>query len=162
MAKDFFPTDESRRKSWFGTYKTQIAIDGPTVGVEGAELTNQQALCTAAINAYTDVQSKLNAYNGAVAFKNEKVTEAMDALRPDIKRIKTNAAYNGAIGERLGIVGSTDETDPDDYTAKISAEVRGGFIRIKFVKGIASTTASKAAAPGYSWRETQKAPTTII
>lgn len=104
------------------------------MGLSAAQITAEQNYCTAMIAAINDVEAKKTALNAAVQAKELALQTQIGALRTEISRFKTAAAYTEAIGRDLGVVGNAIPFDAAAYKAVISAELYGGAVRIKFKK----------------------------
>ncbi len=132
--KDYLPHSDADFLIWFhnfrnklGSYATQFHIPPEDVNLiqsKGYELEM----------AVQDANTKKEEAAKSVTHKNEVRSIFINSLRKEITRIKAHKNYTDAIGQELGIVSTSSTVDFANYKAKISAEVTGGLVRIKFVK----------------------------
>jgi len=134
MSQGYYPSSNAGAIVWLTNYKTQIAVQGPIVGLTAAQVTAEQTSVQKIIDGINDIEAKKQALAGSVgAFKTIE-TNFLLPLKTEIARYKTSATYTPAIGQILGVVGTTTGVDTANYKCKFTAEHFGGFIRIKFVK----------------------------
>lgn len=134
MSQGYYPSTNAGAIVWLTNYKTQIAVQGPIVGLTAAQVTAAQTSVQKIIDGINDIEAKKQALAGSVgAFKTIE-TNFLLPLKTEIARYKTSATYTPAIGQILGVVGTTTGVDTANYKCKFTAEHFGGFIRIKFVK----------------------------
>ena len=115
-------------------YKTQIATQGPIVGLTAAQITQQLTYIQKLIDGINDIQAKKDALSSSVANFKTIETNNLLPLKTEIARFKTSATFTPAIGQILGVIGTVSNIDTANYKCKFTAEHFGGFIRIKFVK----------------------------
>ena len=134
MAVDFIPRSESEQTIWAGNFKTNLLTQGAAVGLTAAQITALGTSATNIITAINNVETKRTALNEAVAQKDTIKKNDFKVIRENVAKIKTNAGYTPAIGQSLGIIGSSVGFDTDNYKATITASKFAGFVRIKFTK----------------------------
>lgn len=134
MNQSYLQTKDSELLAWLNNYKTKITTHATTLGVSAALLTQEKAWCDAMIAAINLIETKKQELKSAVAGKETAMQTQVGALRIEIARHKLSSGYTAAIGQDMGIVGIHIEFDAATYKAKITAELFGGFVRIKFVK----------------------------
>ena len=134
MNQAYYPASNAAALVWLNNYKTQIAVQGPLVGLTAAQVSAEQASVQKIIDGIIDIEAKKQAYSASVgAFKTIE-TNFLAPLKTEIARYKTSATYTPAIGQILGVIGTATSVDSANYKCKFTAEHFGGFIRIKFVK----------------------------
>ena len=134
MTVDFIPRSESEQAIWAGNFKTNLVTQGAAVGLTAPQITALGTSSTNIITAINNVESKRTALNEAVAQKETVKKNDFKFIRENVAKIKTNAGYTPAIGQSLGIIGSSVGFDADNYKATITASKFAGFVRIKFTK----------------------------
>ncbi len=75
------------------------------------------------------------AWLAAAATKATQETASLGGLRGEINQWKANPACTDAIEAAMKIVGSGSSFDPNTYKTKISAQVVGDHVVLKFSKG---------------------------
>lgn len=111
MKKDYIPTTNGQLVIWLTTFKGQIAIVGPTLGLTAPEIT---ALQTAAQNLIDSINAQDLAKKAAQ--DQSKATglvkaDSLKLVRRETQRMKNHSAYTEAAGESLGIVGDDHVVD---------------------------------------------------
>lgn len=134
MNQSYLPTKDSELLAWLNNYKTKITTHATALGASAALVTQEKAWCDAMISAINLIETKKQELKSAVAAKDTAFQTQVGALRIEIARHKLHTNYTTAIGQDLGIIGIHTEFDAATYKAKITAEIFGGFVRIKFVK----------------------------
>lgn len=134
MSKSFMPQKDGDLLSWLQNFKTKISIHSGTLGLSPAQITDYEKWCDTMTDAIVQVRIKKDAYQSAVSAKNDAAQTQLGAIRLGVANIKTLAVYTDAIGSDLGIVAINPGFDVVNYKAQISAEVMGGFVRIRFKK----------------------------
>jgi len=131
---DFLPKDEPSLLFWLGNYQAKLASYGASLGLAPAEVT---ALST----AYSDLSSLFNtveaakaALKNAVEAKNAGKDINITLIRKTNNKMKASDAYTDAIGEDMGIRGSTHDVDREAAKPKLSGEAFPGYVRLKFTK----------------------------
>ena len=134
MVQDFIPRSEADKVIWLGNFSTNIAIQGPVVGLTPGQVLLMQSACTNIVDAIAKVESKKAAVNEAVAAKNLISSMALKAIRETSAQMKTNSSYSISIGESLGIIGAGIPFDPAAFKPEITVSNFAEFVRIKFEK----------------------------
>lgn len=134
MGNSYLPRKDSELLSWLNNYKTKITVHATTLGVSAALLTQEKAWCDAMIAAINLIETKKQELKGAVTAKDAARQTQVGALQLEIARHKLVSGYTQAIGEELGVISMHSDFDTATYKAKITVEIFGGFVRIKFVK----------------------------
>jgi hypothetical protein len=134
MTNDFIPRADAELLVWLVTYKTNLLIHGAVVGLTPAQITAEVAAVDSVIAALTKAEAKRTDLSEAVAAKESLKTTKVKDFRATAAKIKTNLGYTRAIGQSLGIVGTTTTFDSENYKASISASIVAGCVRIKFTK----------------------------
>ncbi len=134
MTNDFIPRTESEQVIWANNFKTNLVTQGAAVGLTAAQITALGISSTNIITAVNNVETKRTGLNEAVAQKDVVKKNEFKSIREAVAKIKTNAGYTTAIGQSLGIIGTTTGFDSDNYKAVITASNYAGFVRIKFTK----------------------------
>lgn len=134
MNYSYLPNQDGTLITWLENFKAKIAIRGAAVGLTTAQITDAQAKCDSMKAALQQVIIKQEEYKAAVSAKELAKQTQLGALRAMIAALKTNTNYNTTIGSELGVVATTSDFDPATFKAHISAEIFGGFVRIKFKK----------------------------
>ncbi|MFN8315833.1 MAG: hypothetical protein U0T32_05205 [Chitinophagales bacterium] len=134
MSHNYLPQRDSDLLPWLQNYQSKIAVDGLTLGLTAQQITDQQDFCADMQKALLAVATKKDELKSAVSAKNDAAQTKIGALRLAIANIKTLPSYTNAIGNNLGIIATNVGFDPTTYKAQITAEIFGGFVRIKFKK----------------------------
>jgi hypothetical protein len=134
MAKSFFPSTDATLSVWATNYRDKIGNYATELSLTPEQVAAEQSFCDHLIASVNNVSSKRNQLKSAIDGKKDTVELSGGALRAEISRHKTLANYTEAIGQDLGVVAHSVAIDFANYKAKISAELYGGLIRIKFQK----------------------------
>jgi len=137
MAKsDFFPKRIGDQRNWLETFKVQLPLVGPTLGVTPAELADLLAASDELIRAIDIVNLAENAYKQSVSDKDDAMqTNLSGVIRPAVKRLKTSPAYTTGQGDLLGVEGIVSGWDPDAFRPTLKAKVTVAGVTLTFVKG---------------------------
>jgi hypothetical protein len=119
---------------WLGNLKTNVAVHGATVGLTPAEITDLIAASNSIISEVAALESQKKALSEALASKETVKTTKLKTIREAAAKMKTHPSYSAAIGQSLGIIGTTTAFDSENYKAVISASIVAGCVRIKFTK----------------------------
>ncbi len=135
MAKDdYLPNGDGDLTTWTSTFETELAANGPTLGVTPTEITNMTNAAKAIRTAIATAATKQQEAKQAVAAKNAQIATSFAIIRPGVKRAKTSANYTVAIGNAMGIVGTDNQPDWATYKPVLSAQVRPGHVDLFFEK----------------------------
>lgn len=134
QTRDYFPGSDDRLAVWSASYKENIAVHGPTLGLTASEVTEQEDAAESVRTAVDSLEMKRNQAKEASAFKRRMVKEKGAALRKCIARIKTHAAYTEDIGRELGIVGPSQILDISKVKPELKLTVYPGYVSIAFNK----------------------------
>jgi len=134
MTNDFIPRPEPEQAIWAGNFKTNIIAQGAAVGLTAAEIAALGTSSTNIITAINNVESKKTALSEALAQKETIKKNEFKVIRENVAKIKTNPGYTTAIGQSLGIIGTSTGFDSENYKVAITASNFAGFVRIKFTK----------------------------
>lgn len=132
--KDFFPTSDDRLAVWNASYKENIVVHGPTLGLTAAEVTEQEDAAASIESSVDGLEMKRNQAKEASAFKRRMVKEKGAVLRKCIARMKTHPAYTEEIGRELGIVGPSQTLDISKVKPELKLTVYPGYVSIAFTK----------------------------
>lgn len=130
----FFPTSDGALSLWCKNYKEKITVYSATLGMTAAEVDADVAFCEKMIDSIAAVENFKAQLAGSVKSKEQTVKNDGGNLKKSIAGHKTTPGYTQAIGEDLGIVGSSTEFNPNEYKAEIIVEHYGGKIKIRFLK----------------------------
>lgn len=131
---DYIPKRDGDLLLWLENYKTKIALVGASFGMTATEIGDEQAECDKMIEAINTVKQAKDAFAAAVAARDAMFQQAVGMLRTNIGRHKKAIGFTDTIAQDLGVVGSSSVLNPTTYKASITAEIFGGFVRIKFKK----------------------------
>ncbi|GGH57086.1 hypothetical protein HNQ91_000139 [Filimonas zeae] len=134
QTRDYFPTSDDRLGVWSASYKENITVHGPTVGLAAAEVTEQEEAAFAIESSVDSQEIKRNQAKEASAFKRRMVKEKGAILRKCIARIKTHPAYTEEIGRDLGIIGPSQTLDLSKVKPELRLTVYPGYVSIAFNK----------------------------
>ena len=132
--KDYLPRANADFTLWLTNFKNKIATNATVLGLDSQVVTNLQDACTELSDFIATVEVKKNELKAATQAKQQNLQTNGGFLRTEIARIKVAPSYTEAIGMDLGIIGSGTGFDASSYKAQITAEIFGGFVRIKFKK----------------------------
>ncbi len=138
-AKDsYIPKIRGKLRTWAANLDTQIAIEGPTLGLSTTDVSDLQTELTDYIDAETALDAaKLAVKNASATVKSTKKT-MIASVRPKVGLMKKSAAYTKAVGETLGIEGITHEVALATYKPKLGkTSLENNLVHIKFTKGAA-------------------------
>lgn len=130
----YFPTSDAQLALWCKNYKEKIVLYGTALGMTQVEVDLEIALCDKIIDSIDDVEASKAALNSAFKAKETVVKRDGGTLRKTIANHKTEPGYTIAIGENLGIVGSSNDFIPSEYKPEIFVSLYGGKVRVRFVK----------------------------
>lgn len=132
---DFMPAADADLRDWLTNYSTQLGGSGTTLGILAPEVALTQGNIAVWNDLHDAVIAAKAALQSAVAEKDTAKTVLKAALRNQISRIKSNAAYTAAIGEAYDVVTEAVAFDPSTFKTTLKAQQEGSTIRIDFVKG---------------------------
>lgn len=134
MSNSFFPRKDADLVVWATNFSEKIAVYGPQLGLSPEQITNEQKYCSDLITSVNAVNSQKTILSGVVEAKMVTIEKQGGALRTEIGRHKASPNYTETIGKELGIVGTYVPFDVANYKTKLSTELYGGFVRVKFRK----------------------------
>lgn len=134
MYSPYFPTSDGALSLWCKNYKEKISGYASALSMTAAEATAEEAICEKVIDSIAAVEDFKAQLNSAFKAKELMVKNDGGDLKKSIANHKTTPGYTKAIGEDLGIIGSSSEFNPAEYKAEIYVELYGGKIRIRFKK----------------------------
>lgn len=134
MTQDFIPRKEAAQVMWLGNFQTNIAIQGPTVGISNKQVTEMVSSCSSVIEAIIKFEEKKTSLNKALRKKNLALYTELKGIRKTAAQIKSSKNYMPSIGESLRIIGSEAGFDAASFKPVIAAGVAGDAVRIKFEK----------------------------
>ncbi len=134
MSRSFFPLTDSLLAVWAANYKAKIGNFAGLLGLTPEKVAAEQANCDAIIESVNNVSDKRGQLKGAIEARKAIIASEGGALRAEIGRHKTAVNFTDAIGEELGIKTHAPTVDFANYKAKITVELYGGIVRIKFKK----------------------------
>ncbi len=131
---DYIPSKDNDKVIWNNNFNVKIDLVGRDLGLDPAEITNIQRVCTdnaAAIIANDDAQTTARTLRAA---RDTQIKVGEKSIRETVRALKSNRNYTPAIGRNLGIIGEDPSVDYSKYQPKIKASVMPGHVRIDFVK----------------------------
>ena len=135
MAKqDYYPVKLGDQRNWLENYRNQVSTHGPTIGMDGTEVSNN---VTAADNQIVLVDAAItaeNAFKAAIDARNDGANVNVKLIRSSVKRGKTSPAYTTTIGDYLGVEGAEGEFDAENYKPEGSAKAVLNVVTVKFTK----------------------------
>jgi len=134
---DFVPSDNENLLVWLTNLRDRIAVHGPTLLMTAAQITAYQAVLNGLITFVQAVSAAKNAQASAVAnLDTRKQTDLTKTgpVRTEINKWKAGGLLTPGMAADMKVAGTGDAFDPSAYKAAITAEVRVGFVRIKFTK----------------------------
>lgn len=134
MARSYFPSADPTLSVWATNYKEKIGNYATVLGLTPDQVAAEQAYCDALIAAVNNVSNKRSQVKSAIDGRKATLAFEGGALRAEIGRHKAMANFTDAIGQDLGIISHSVAVDFAAYKAKISVELYGGMIRVKFKK----------------------------
>ena len=153
MNKSYFPRQFANMVLWAINYKTKLPDYMIELNLTQSEVDDEIAACDAMIDAINLVLTQKNLLKSAVNGRNLSVKDNGVKIRIDIARHKTAKLYTQAIGEDLGIIGSTIGFDPDTFKPDLSAIPFGGHISIRFTKkGVDGINLYKRQKGSANWK----------
>ncbi|MHB8261378.1 MAG: hypothetical protein ACYDCN_05015 [Bacteroidia bacterium] len=139
----YIPRTRGVRRPWAATLNTEMGIEGVTLGLTATEVSDTQALLTDYTNKEDAVDAAKAALKNATSARN-KAEKKMEAdVHPKVKRMKLSGAYSAALGETMGIEGSTHTAIFAHYKPKFRKKdpifIENNLVHIKPVKGDAES-----------------------
>ena len=134
MYQTYYPASNASALIWLNNYKTQIGVQGPLLGLTAAQIATQVTAVQKLLDSINDIETKKQAFASSVAAFKSAEANFLSPLKVEIARYKTNLNYTQAIGQFLGVIGTSSGVDAATYKCKFTAEHFGGFVRIKFTK----------------------------
>jgi len=132
---DFIPSTDPELIPWLTNLKTKITGYVAALNITPARAAQIIAWCDALIAAINTVAQKKNEWLAASADKQTQMTTSIGGLRGEIAKWKTDAGMTDAISTDLDIVGGTVAFNPDTYKQKLTAQVIGDHVQLKFPIG---------------------------
>ena len=130
--KYYFPLMLAQQRAWALKYKENLPDVGALLGMTPAEIAAEQALCQKIIDAIDKAIQAMALSKQANKDKNQIIKDVMDVMRLNIRKHKSNEAYNQGLGELLGIIGEEDSIDPLTVKTTVSATATVAGVDIKF------------------------------
>lgn len=109
--KDYVPRQNGDKTAWATNLKNKIPTDGPTIGLDGTEVSNVQTAAQDIVDGVNEIEAAITTKEAAINAATTKINNGLKVIRPIIKRGKTHAAYTNTIGQNLGIVGDEQIID---------------------------------------------------
>lgn len=134
MNQAYYPASNKKAVLWLSTYKMQIAIEGPTLGLNATQIAVEQDQCQQIIDSILDIDAKYNAYKSAVLNLKTVKKTTLKSLKKNIAYHKAAPPFNKSIGAALQINGIKPVFNPAQYRPQISVKVVGGNVQLKFKK----------------------------
>jgi hypothetical protein len=131
---DYIPQNEGQLVIWLANYQTKLATYGAALGLTPAEITALSTACTNLVTLINAVEAAKTALKNAVEAKDAGKDTGLGLIRSENKRMKTNAGYTDAIGEDMGVKGSTEDMDKEAAKPKLTGDAFPGYVRLKFTK----------------------------
>ncbi len=131
---DFIPKPEAEKVEWYNNLSTKAAAQGTALGLNAAQITELQSICSGiktAIKANSDAQT---AAQTAKTAKDQKISDGEKQLRAFIRTIKASSGYSDAVAKDFLIVGEESVFDASTYKPVIKAKVMPGRVVVDFVK----------------------------
>jgi len=132
---DFIPSSDPEIVTWLANLKTKLSGYTTTLNITPARATQITAWCDALVAKIQSVTQKKNDWLAAAAAKQAQMTASLGGLRGEIAKWKTEDGMTDAIAADLQVAGGTGAFDPDAYKPKITAQVVGDHVQLKFGKG---------------------------
>jgi hypothetical protein len=130
----FIPRTDAELARWALNYKTKIATLGLTVGLNAADITDQQDAAQVVIDAVNKVTEKKLEQEEAVTAKNMARENELQLLANCAVRIKRHSMFTENIGSELGIISSSVELVRLELSPALKLSVYPGSIEISFNK----------------------------
>jgi len=130
--KSYFPDDIPGQRAWLTNYQTEIAVEGPVLGMLPADILAEQNSCKAMIKEIDDTDAMLIAASAKVTERDETITAKMGVLRPAIQIKKNSTLYTEAIGKALELIGSEIVVDKLTVQTEVSLAKIPLGVDIKF------------------------------
>ena len=132
---DFIPSADDSKIIWLTNLRDNIDAYSATLGISAGRVTQIKAWCNDLIDEINNTTQAKNAWLAAAATKATQESASIGGLRGEIALWKPNPNMTPAIEAALKIVGTTSPFDPNTYKPKISAQVIGDHVQLKFGKG---------------------------
>ncbi|MHB8260360.1 MAG: hypothetical protein ACYDCN_16905, partial [Bacteroidia bacterium] len=134
----YIPTTRGVRRPWAANLKTQVGIEGATLGLDATEITDTQTV----LQDYIDSENALDAAKLAVHAASETVKikrKAMDdEVHTEVNKMKKSGAYTVPIGEQMGIEGATHLVHFENYKPTFRKKnpifLENNLVHISFIK----------------------------
>lgn len=134
MKQYYLPPREAELFVWLTNFKIKIAVHGSTLGLSASQIKDLQDYCDAIIAEIKLTNQKKQEVKKQTAKKNAVKKENIKKITSEVARAKTHKSYKSAIGQDLGVIGSDEVFDADEFVPKIQAEVFPGYVRIEWIK----------------------------
>ncbi|MGV9003149.1 hypothetical protein [Flavobacterium sp.] len=134
MYNPYFPVSDALLALWCKNFKEKILIQGLILNMSPTEIADEVAWCSKIIDKIDEVESLKTQLSSAFKAKDLTITNEGGDLKKGIANHKTNPAYTQAIGEDLGIIGSSIEFNALTFKPELFLELYGNNIRIRFKK----------------------------
>jgi hypothetical protein len=134
MTNSYFPKGDASLVVWCTNYKEKILANASVLNLTPEQVATEIGYCDSLIESITNTNNQRNVLKGIIETKKQAIQMQGGALRTEIGRHKMLPTYSETIGQELGIVSTFIPFDPTTYKPKISSDIFGGFIRIKFRK----------------------------
>lgn len=134
MTNSFFPKTDAGIIVWATNYKDKLEGQATALGLTPDQVAKETGYCNKLIDAVNAVDNQKKELKSRIKEKNSIIETDGGALRTEISRHKMAEGYTEVIGNNLGITSTYVDFDPATYKTKLSTELYGGFVRIKFRK----------------------------
>ncbi|MCX6209918.1 MAG: hypothetical protein NTZ59_10615 [Bacteroidetes bacterium] len=132
---DFIPGKEADKREWCNNLKTEVGINGATLGLSATEITDVQSTCTDIVTKIDASNAAQTAAKTAKTAKDTSIATGEKKLRLVVKKMKSSTGYTETLGTKLRIIGDDPTiTDYTTYKPTIKATVMPARVRIDFVK----------------------------
>lgn len=132
--EDFFPQHEGNLILWLTNFDTKIDGYATELGLDSADLADIHNQIKDLIKAINNTIAGKQTWKNLEALKRGTKIAVLIFLRLKISRIKTESGYTESIGRDLGIIGSSDLIDYNEYKSSLKATVFPKYINLEFVK----------------------------
>ncbi|MFA6546284.1 MAG: hypothetical protein WCS99_17830 [Limisphaerales bacterium] len=132
---DYIPSADDAKIIWLTNLRDTIDAYSATLGISAGRVTQIKAWCNDLIDEINATNTAKQAWLAAAATKATQETTSLAGLRGEIKQWKASPTFTSAIEAALKVAAGGSSFDPNTYKPKISAQVIGDHVQLKFGKG---------------------------
>ena len=131
---DYIPQSDAELMVWLNNFSAKIPTYGPGLVLTPTQVTNLTAAGTNTTNSINAVELQKTQLKQTTSAKEDSKSNSLSLIRSNATVVKQNVSYTDAIGQDLGIVGTSPAPDFPNMKPALTLKVFPGHINIGFTK----------------------------